>query len=106
MRPRAPKLAVDLPSGLDCETGTPAAHTVRAAETCTFVAAKTGFLAPQAAPYLGRLHVLDIGVPRNLIERSEEGRVWNWRSRKITAETRRRGESSFSLRLCVSASLR
>ncbi len=69
----APKLAVDLPSGLDCETGTPAAHTVRAAETCTFVAAKTGFLAPQAAPYLGRLHVLDIGVPRNLIERVKRG---------------------------------
>ena len=68
----APKLAVDLPSGMDCDTGKPAAHTVRAAETCTFVAAKTGFLAPEAAPYLGRLHVLDIGVPRKLIERVAE----------------------------------
>ena len=66
----APKLAVDLPSGLDCQSGQPAAHTVRAADTCTFVAVKTGFLNPAAAPYLGRLHVLDIGVPRKLVERA------------------------------------
>ncbi len=65
----APKLAVDLPSGLDCDTGEPARHTIRAAETCTFVAAKTGFSLPAAAPYIGRLHVLDIGVPQKLVER-------------------------------------
>jgi NAD(P)H-hydrate epimerase len=65
----APKLAIDLPSGLDCDTGRPARHTIRAAETCTFVTAKTGFFAREAAPYLGRLHVLDIGIPPKLIER-------------------------------------
>jgi NAD(P)H-hydrate epimerase len=65
----APKLAIDLPSGLDCDTGQPARHTIRAAETCTFATAKTGFFAPEAAPYVGRLHVLDIGVPRKLIAR-------------------------------------
>ena len=64
----APTLAIDLPSGLDCDTGQPSSHTIRAAETCTFIAAKTGLLAPEAAPYIGRLHVLDIGVPRKLIE--------------------------------------
>ena len=68
----APKLAVDLPSGLDCATGAPAKHTIRAAETCTFVTAKIGFSSSQAAPYLGRVHVLDIGVPRKLIERVGE----------------------------------
>jgi NAD(P)H-hydrate epimerase len=65
----APKLAVDLPSGLDCDTGQPARNTIRATETCTFVAAKPGFLIPAAAPYIGRLHILDIGTPRKLIER-------------------------------------
>jgi NAD(P)H-hydrate epimerase len=65
----APKLAVDLPSGLDCDTGQAARHTIRAAETCTFVTAKTGFFVPVAAAYIGRLHVLDIGIPRKLIER-------------------------------------
>ena len=64
----APKLAVDLPSGLDCDTGRPARHTVRAAHTCTFVAPKPGFLVPGAERYTGRLHVLDIGIPRRLLE--------------------------------------
>ncbi len=64
----APILAVDLPSGLDCDTGQPARHTVRAVVTCTFLAAKTGFLAPGADKYTGQLHVLDIGTPRKLID--------------------------------------
>jgi len=63
-----PKLAVDLPSGLDCDTGAPASHTVRAAHTCTFIAPKIGFGAPGAASYTGQVHVLDIGAPRKLIE--------------------------------------
>ncbi len=62
------RLAVDLPSGLDCDTGEAARHTIRAAETCTFVAMKSGFLRPGAAQYTGRVHVLDIGVPRRLVE--------------------------------------
>ncbi len=41
-----PILAVDVPSGLDCDTGAAAKHTIRAAHTCTFVAAKPGFFAP------------------------------------------------------------
>jgi NAD(P)H-hydrate epimerase len=64
----APKLAVDLPTGLDCDRGLPSVHTIRAAHTCTFAAAKPGFFAPEARPYLGQLHVLDIGVPRKLLE--------------------------------------
>ncbi|MCX7425891.1 MAG: NAD(P)H-hydrate epimerase [Planctomycetia bacterium] len=64
----APILAVDVPSGLDCDTGEPARHTIRAAHTCTFATAKPGFFAPEAEPYVGHLHVLDIGVPRKLIE--------------------------------------
>jgi NAD(P)H-hydrate epimerase len=65
----APKLAVDLPSGLDCDSGQPASHTIRAAVTCTFVAAKPGFFIMGAERYIGRLHVLDIGVPRALLQR-------------------------------------
>jgi NAD(P)H-hydrate epimerase len=61
-------LAVDLPSGLDCDTGRPSGHTIRAAATCTFLAAKAGLLAAGAEQYVGRLHVLDIGVPGKLIE--------------------------------------
>jgi len=64
----APKLAVDVPSGLDCDTGLAAAHTIRAALTCTFIAPKTGFLASGASVYTGEVHVLDIGAPRCLVE--------------------------------------
>lgn len=63
-----PVLAVDLPSGLDCDTGVPARQTIRAAHTCTFVAAKPGFCAPGADRFTGQLHVLDIGAPRKLID--------------------------------------
>jgi NAD(P)H-hydrate epimerase len=59
---------VDVPSGLDCDTGQPAAHTVRADHTCTFAAMKTGFRQPAAKPYLGTVHVCDIGVPPRLID--------------------------------------
>ncbi|MEA1952055.1 MAG: NAD(P)H-hydrate epimerase [Planctomycetota bacterium] len=64
-----PVLAVDLPSGLDCDTGRPAACTIRAKVTCTFAAAKPGLAMPQAEPFVGQVHVLDIGAPRKLIER-------------------------------------
>ncbi len=64
----AKRLAVDLPSGLDCDTGEAAQHTILAAETCTFVAMKCGFVRPGAEQYTGRVHVLDIGAPRRLVE--------------------------------------
>lgn len=63
----ATKLAVDLPSGLDCDTGAASRFTVVAQHTCTFVAMKKGFLAPGAAHYTGQIHVCDIGVPRKLL---------------------------------------
>lgn len=68
-----PKLAIDLPSGLDCDTGIAAQHTIRATETCTFVSAKPGFFLSEAEKYTGRLHILDIGAPRGIIEKILEG---------------------------------
>lgn len=62
------RLAIDIPSGLDCDTGQPSRNTFRAHHTCTFVAQKTGFAAPEAKPYLGEVHVIDIGVPRRLVQ--------------------------------------
>jgi NAD(P)H-hydrate epimerase len=62
------KLAVDVPSGLDCDTGQPATHTIRADHTCTFAAMKVGFTEATAIPFTGTIHVCDIGVPLRLIE--------------------------------------
>ncbi len=64
-----PVLAVDLPSGLDCDTGRAATQTIRAKVTCTFATAKPGLIMAEAEPYVGQVHVVDIGVPRKLIER-------------------------------------
>ncbi len=61
-------VAVDIPSGLDCDTGEPAHPTVRADLTITFVAMKKGFGAPAAREYVGRVLVADIGAPKELIE--------------------------------------
>ncbi|HEV2970941.1 MAG TPA: NAD(P)H-hydrate epimerase [Pirellulales bacterium] len=61
-------LAVDLPSGLDCDTGQPAMNTIRATHTCTFVAVKPGFIVPGADEFTGQVHVLDIGAPRKLVD--------------------------------------
>lgn len=63
-----PVLAVDLPSGLDCDTGDASQHTIHAAHTCTFVALKPGLLVPGAEQYTGQVHVVSIGAPRRVID--------------------------------------
>jgi NAD(P)H-hydrate epimerase len=55
-------LAVDIPSGLDCDTGIPLGPTVRAQHTVTFVAPKKGFASPAAREWTGEVHVADIGI--------------------------------------------
>jgi NAD(P)H-hydrate epimerase len=60
---RARVLAVDIPSGLDCDTGRPLGATVRAEHTVTFAAPKAGFASPEARAWLGQVHLADIGVP-------------------------------------------
>ena len=56
-------IAVDIPSGLDGTTGMPSAATIKANKTIAFHAAKTGLLKPGAKPFVGRLHIVDIGIP-------------------------------------------
>ena len=63
-----PILALDLPSGLDADTGRPLGVAVRAVATATFVAPKLGFDAPEAAAYTGEVAVIEIGVPRCVLE--------------------------------------
>jgi NAD(P)H-hydrate epimerase len=60
-------VALDLPSGLDADTGAPSDPCVQADATLTFAAAKPGLLAPAARPYVGELALIDIGAPRALL---------------------------------------
>ena len=61
-------LAVDLPSGLDCDTGEPPGACIEATRTITFVAEKIGFANPTAKKYLGQISIGDIGCPCELLE--------------------------------------
>jgi len=71
-----PVLAVDVPSGLDCDTGRPLGVAVRARCTVTFVFNKIGFTRPGACEYTGRIRVADIGVPRAALDELTAG----WRT--------------------------
>ena len=68
----APVLAVDIPSGLDCDTGEVLGVAVRARRTVTFVLQKRGQTAPHARDYVGRLQVAEISVPRQLVKEKVE----------------------------------
>lgn len=68
-----PKIvAVDVPSGLDCDSGEPTNATIRADLTVTFVAPKAGFAQSAAEPYVGKIKVVDIGAPRELIDKARQ----------------------------------
>jgi len=63
-----PILAVDIPSGLDCDTGAAPGACVRAQRTVTFVGDKVGFANPKAFDYTGEVVVADIGVPKAVMD--------------------------------------
>ena len=64
-----PVVAVDIPTGLDCDTGRAEGPVVRATVTVTFLARKKGFDSPGAAEYTGRVCVADIGIPAETVAR-------------------------------------
>lgn len=64
---QAPLIAVDVPSGLDCDTGEWDADALRAERTVTFTAMKPALLLPQTAALCGKVEVLSIGIEPELI---------------------------------------
>ena len=63
----ARRVALDIPSGLDCDSGEIGTPCLEAEQTFTFVAAKPGLLLPASQPLVGTLHVIDIGIPPELL---------------------------------------
>jgi len=63
-----PVLAVDIPSGLCGDTGRVLGVAIRARCTATFAAAKQGFFLAEGPNLVGRLDVVDIGVPRQVLD--------------------------------------
>lgn len=58
--------AVDIPSGLDADTGWPLGPCVRAHHTGSVAGIKKGFVEPRAVAYTGEVHIIDMGAPRKL----------------------------------------
>jgi NAD(P)H-hydrate epimerase len=63
-----PVLAVDLPSGLDADTGAELGAAERADVTVTFVANKPGLMRVRGPALAGKVHVVEIGIPRPWVE--------------------------------------
>jgi len=62
-----PILAVDVPSGLDADSGAVLGAAVRASVTVTFVAAKPGLARGEGPRRAGRVSVAEIGIPCTLL---------------------------------------
>jgi NAD(P)H-hydrate epimerase len=63
---RMPIIALDVPTGLDPNTGNPLEPCIRATETLTLALPKKGLYMKKSAPYVGKLFLADISVPMKL----------------------------------------
>ncbi len=61
-------ISVDIPSGLDCDTGRPLGIAVQAVHTISFCGMKIGFESAEAISYLGQISIGDIGAPQALLQ--------------------------------------
>lgn len=56
-------LSLDVPSGLDCDSGEPLGPCIRASVTATFAAPKLGFASPGSRAWTGDVRVVGLGAP-------------------------------------------
>lgn len=64
-----PIVAVDIPSGLEADTGKANGPCIQATHTVTFALPKLGLILEPGADYAGELHIADISIPSVLIEK-------------------------------------
>ncbi len=70
---RASKIiSVDVPSGLNAETGEVVSLAVKAHRTVTFAAPKVGFYLGKGKEYSGKISIVDIHIPNSVIEKFSE----------------------------------
>lgn len=67
-RSNAVRIAIDVPAGVNCDSGEVSDPAFQAHATLTFVAQKIGFQSDAARHFTGAVHVMDIGAPREAIE--------------------------------------
>lgn len=64
-----PVIALDIPTGLDPDTGRANSPCIKATQTLTLALPKTCFLSAEGMNFTGDLYLVDISVPRNLYMR-------------------------------------
>jgi NAD(P)H-hydrate epimerase len=62
-RADTPVISLDVPSGLEGDSGQPFDPTIRAATTLTLALPKVGLIRPAARDWVGDLYLADISVP-------------------------------------------
>lgn len=67
-RSKLPIIAVDIPSGLNGETGEAGTHVIIATETAFLGLPKTGFFLDQGWNHVGKLHFVNFGLPESYID--------------------------------------
>jgi len=67
---RADVLSVDIPSGLEANTGKPLGRCVKAGRTVTFLAPKRGMVCAQGRRFCGQVIIRGIGLPGILLRHS------------------------------------
>lgn len=65
---RLPVLAVDIPSGVEADSGKVAGEAVNAAATITFALPKPGLVLEPGKDYAGKLNIADISIPPALLQ--------------------------------------
>ena len=66
---RVPIVALDVPSGLDADTGRAPGAVIRASSTLTLALPKAGLMQPEARAWVGDLYLADISVPPSVYRR-------------------------------------
>lgn len=101
-------VAVDCPSGLDCDTGALDPNTIHADETITFIAVKKGLLEFPGASAVGDLLVATIGIPDDLPELKESEHILadaDLASKLLPARPLNANKGTFGKALVVGGSL-
>ncbi len=66
-RSKKPVISIDIPSGLDADTGQVHGVAVKATKTVTLALPKSGLFEGEGPRYAGEIEVADIGIPRELL---------------------------------------
>ncbi|MCP3942863.1 MAG: NAD(P)H-hydrate dehydratase [Desulfobacteraceae bacterium] len=82
-RSRQPIFSIDIPSGLNSDTGKIQGVAIKATATATFAFAKAGHILHPGNLHTGNLEIIDIGIPKFIVK-EEDPKLFLMENRDIT----------------------